>query len=229
MRTGVSTNRPRRKATHCQLPLVTFPRRKRHLATTMKSTLNENIIETFLDRITCFDPKKFLQREVYGGNKRIFHATSSVERRSRRAKKSRAKPPPAKKKSRRKGEDINIVPFNPRPVPTATLSDASPCSLDHQTAQGTRKVSDCSDDEILNSMIDIEEIEQHRPNQRRPPAIAPVVPPPPRTVKALFVGQNPRPFGSPIAQKPRKPAVNYHHQSSWKGKTVNASRCVGPF
>jgi hypothetical protein len=146
------------------------------------------------------DDNKFLSPDFLETKQRITTVLASADRKTRPAKTkrqtSRSKSPllPLPIKETRKRDEVpKLRPSNPSPVPpAATLSDISHSS-DEARRQSPKRVSDRSDDDIINLMVDVETV---RPS-RRDPAIAPVVPPPPRTVTTLYIRPKPRPFGTP--------------------------------
>lgn len=180
----------------------------------MKSPLNDYLFDTFLEKVACLHPRNYLGRDIFGRSRKCISSssTSTGARKSppiKNTHRGRAPLPLLRRGAKKLDDDFDGFQSS-CPVPTATLSDISPLS----SGSG-------SDDDFLNYMIDMDTLEEYQPKRNRKPAVAPIVPPPSR-VKAIFMGP-PRPFGLPLAQKSR------HHQSSWKGKTVTAARCVGPF
>lgn len=103
-------------------------------------------------------------------------------------------------------------------------------SSSYSSGDSTSSGSDDEYDDKINLVIKVKTSDDKSHSilpESRPPAIAPVVPPPPRSAKTFFLRPTPpKPFGSPLPQEQRKPSKR---NEQWKGKRVKAARCVGPF
>ncbi len=215
-----------------------------------RKQVNEYTIESLLDRMACLDPSKFGQNiSIEDDDRKGFKLKESSrlsdERRSN-PRKSHQILKAHKSSQRGRLQVCKYLPSVTSTLPTASVSNDTPWLEDNEgwSSESSESSDSCDSsdseenyDDKINLVIKVKKGEKERsPKARegrapkatkeRPPAIAPVVPTPTRSVKTMFVRPQAKPFGSPITKDQRKTTKL---DQKWKGKTVQAARCVGPF